>query len=824
LYYRDRFTYLYPHRGKEQNFLFPTLKEGDNKKMKAKIKILMVVLIFSVFCVWAEWERRDIFLLPEGINGVNGVEPHSICLSEDNKKVFVANRGSNSVSIIDLANNNQVINVEVGPKPVDICTRGDKIFVVNRGNWENGENGSVSIIDLANGNYKVVNVEVGRIPRRICINGEKVFVTNWGSDTVSIIDLANNNRVVNVAVGDRPTDICSTGDKVFVATMRRVFIIDVTDDDHEINNLLIGGWVESLCLSRDNKKIFVGARSVGNNNTDAVVIIDITNEDYESVYVEVEKRPDALCPSEDNKKLFIAHWDDMVSIIDLADNNRVTSVSVDGRAKSICSVGDKIFVSNEFGDTVSVIDVNTHEVVYVEVGAWPEGICTSGEKVFVANRHSHSVSIIDVVDDNYEVVNVPVGITPWAICSWGNKEVFVANRDTGNVSLIDVTTGEVEEAVIGVRSWCNDICTSGDKVFTSNWGKNNVSIIDLTNNNQVVNVPVGKAPSAICISEDNKKVFVANRNSHNVSIIDVSNENYEVVNVQVGYLPSAICSLEDKVFVANERSRSISVIDLANNNRVTPVRVGYGPIAIYASENKVFTANRGSDDISIIDVSNENYEVVNVEVGDAPFAISASGEKVCVACMGSGLSIVDLTDNNRVIHIGAGAGNIWTSEDTFFVADTFNDRVLIIDAADENYRMTEIPVGRWPYDICASGGKVFTANFISGSITILSETSRGQNLALPLVEPELSSYPNPFNPECYIPVGKMENGVGRMRVKIYNILGQLVREINCSNRSNHLNRSNIYWDGRDSRGLEVSAGVYFYEVDGERVRRMVVLK
>jgi hypothetical protein len=83
------------------------------------------------------------------------------------------------------------------------------------------------------------------------------------------------------------------------------------------------------------------------------------------------------------------------------------------------------------------------------------------------------------------------------------------------------------------------------------------------------------------------------------------------------------------------------------------------------------------------------------------------------------------------------------------------------------------------------------------------------------------SYPNPLNPECWVPLNvkcKMQN----VKCRIYNILGQLVWEIECS-RAN-VQSLKIYWDGRDSRGLEVPAGVYFYEVDGEGVRKMVILK
>jgi predicted MPP superfamily phosphohydrolase len=83
-------------------------------------------------------------------------------------------------------------------------------------------------------------------------------------------------------------------------------------------------------------------------------------------------------------------------------------------------------------------------------------------------------------------------------------------------------------------------------------------------------------------------------------------------------------------------------------------------------------------------------------------------------------------------------------------------------------------------------------------------------------------YPNPFNPECYIPLrvkGKRQN----VKCKIYNILGQLVREIEISTLKSPTPKA-IYWDGRDSRGLETPAGMYFYEIAGEEIKRMVVLK
>jgi hypothetical protein len=83
------------------------------------------------------------------------------------------------------------------------------------------------------------------------------------------------------------------------------------------------------------------------------------------------------------------------------------------------------------------------------------------------------------------------------------------------------------------------------------------------------------------------------------------------------------------------------------------------------------------------------------------------------------------------------------------------------------------------------------------------------------------SYPNPVNPECYIPLPEVKSQ--NIQVKIYNILGQLVRKLECS-KVQTLEKTGLYWDGRDNFGLEVPAGMYFYEIAGQGLRRMVVLR
>jgi hypothetical protein len=126
------------------------------------------------------------------------------------------------------------------------------------------------------------------------------------------------------------------------------------------------------------------------------------------------------------------------------------------------------------------------------------------------------------------------------------------------------------------------------------------------------------------------------------------------------------------------------------------------------------------------------------------------------------------------------------------------------------------------FKIWTEGGKLFVLNKYLGSVSIFTETSAVQNFTPAASLPESLSYPNPFNPECYIPIN-VKDKRQNVKCKIYNILGQLVREIECSNVQG-LKGSRVYWDGRDGTGLEAPSGVYFYEVVGEGVRRMIVLR
>ena len=92
----------------------------------------------------------------------------------------------------------------------------------------------------------------------------------------------------------------------------------------------------------------------------------------------------------------------------------------------------------------------------------------------------------------------------------------------------------------------------------------------------------------------------------------------------------------------------------------------------------------------------------------------------------------------------------------------------------------------------------------------------------------LANYPNPFNPETWIPY-QLANS-SDVEIAIYDTRGMLVRTLAVGHQSAgfYMDRNRAaYWDGRNGLGESVASGVYFYQLqtdDISSMRKMVILK
>ena len=92
----------------------------------------------------------------------------------------------------------------------------------------------------------------------------------------------------------------------------------------------------------------------------------------------------------------------------------------------------------------------------------------------------------------------------------------------------------------------------------------------------------------------------------------------------------------------------------------------------------------------------------------------------------------------------------------------------------------------------------------------------------------LANYPNPFNPETWIPY--QLSASADVSVLIYAVDGRLVRRLDLGHQVAGVYRSRsraAYWDGRNAFGERVASGLYFYTLtagDFTATRKMLIRK
>jgi outer membrane lipoprotein-sorting protein len=100
--------------------------------------------------------------------------------------------------------------------------------------------------------------------------------------------------------------------------------------------------------------------------------------------------------------------------------------------------------------------------------------------------------------------------------------------------------------------------------------------------------------------------------------------------------------------------------------------------------------------------------------------------------------------------------------------------------------------------------------------------------AEPLVNKLGDSFPNPMNPDTWIPFNLANSS--DVVIRIYSSRGQLVRmlDLGYKNPGSYTTGSNsAYWDGKDDNGQPVSSGLYFYNIKAGNftaTKKMIVLK
>lgn len=300
--------------------------------------------------------------------GSNPYQVSSPVTVGDNQYIYVANQGSDDVSVIDKNTGDIVATIPVGSEPYGLTTASVSgttyVYVANTGSDD------VSVIDTST-NTVTTTVSVGVKPYYATAVGTDIYVTNGASNTVSVIDGTNNTVTATIPVGAYPRGIKAHGTDLYVA-------------NYGNPNYSGGNYI-----------------SVIDSLTDTVsdtVILPAGSAGPRGVVV-------------NGSKVYVSNFlTDNVSVIDTATNEVVDTVSVGAGPRGLASVGDNVYVENFDDGTISVIDTDTDTVTdTVVVGHSPSGMGVSGTDIYVSSFQDNRVYILDTLTN--ELHNIGFSFT-----------------------------------------------------------------------------------------------------------------------------------------------------------------------------------------------------------------------------------------------------------------------------------------------------------------------------------------------------------------------------------------------------------------------------
>jgi len=128
-----------------------------------------------------------------------GTDPDGVAYDSANGRMYVANYGSNNVSVIRTSDNTVIATISVGTNPIGVAydSANGRMYVAN-----NGSN-TVSVIRTSD-NTVIATISVGTGPYGVAYDSAngRMYVANYGSDNVSVIRTSDNITLGSSANSD----------------------------------------------------------------------------------------------------------------------------------------------------------------------------------------------------------------------------------------------------------------------------------------------------------------------------------------------------------------------------------------------------------------------------------------------------------------------------------------------------------------------------------------------------------------------------------------------------------------------------------------------
>ena len=453
--------------------------------------------------------------------------------------------------------------------------------------------------------------------------------------------------------------------------------------------------------------------------------------------------------------------------------------------------------------------------IYALVGASPQrfassvdnalNIAVAGGKVYWTEKTGESGGTINSANLNgsdvtelASIMAVPMGI---AVDVAGSKLYWTNSR--GRIQSANLNGSGITNVIPGGLESPMDLALAGGNAYWTQ-GNGSVRFVNLRGTKQIRNISTGTdTPGSLVIGGG--KVYWTEMTGESGGTVNSANLNgtgaTPLASILAAPIGIAVDGARSKLYWTNARGR----VQSANldGSGIKNVVSGLGsPGELVLSNSIAAPAGAGSSAGSGTTASDSKYDVngdgsVNNADSDAiTVAIAAGATDAKYDVNGDGtVNVFDLVEIIANRDPGAaGAPTLFGMKMSAVQIDSLQEQIDLLIATNDR-----------------SPAAMRTLVYLQQLLV----TARPEKTQL------LANYPNPFNPETWIPYELATDT--DVRLTIYNTQGVVIRSLQFGHQSAgyYTGRDRAaYWDGRNALGEQVASGLYFYQLETDEMSLM----
>ena len=261
------------------------------------------------------------------------------------------------------------------------------------------------------------------------------------------------------------------------------------------------------------------------------------------------------------------------------------------------------------------------------------------------------------------------------------------------------------------------------------------------------------------------------------------------------------------------------VSDLEGLTALDTLYLGGNPISDYTPLQTLKTAIEDAENSIYIDIDMTNNPPVFTDGSSTTRSVAENTE--AAQNIGAAVGATDADNDTLTYSLGG------TDAASFDIVSTSGQ--LQTKAALDYETKTSYTVTVTAYDGNSGGDRITVTIDVTDVVENAPAAPSVETSALiPEKTDLLTNFPNPFNPETWIPYQLAKPA--DVTLTIYDVRGLVVRELKLGHQAAGFYQSRsaaIYWDGRNAFGEKVASGLYFYTLkagDFTATRKLLIRK